>query len=81
MAIATDMAANSPMAVAGSKEMLNFSRDHSVKDSLTYMATWQAGMFQQADLQESLMAQQQKRAPEYAPLHNKHSRMQTASKS
>jgi enoyl-CoA hydratase len=71
MAIANKIAMNSPMAVSGCKEMLNYSRDHSVNDSLNYMATWQAGMFQMPDVQEAMTAGQQKRLPEYAPLHKK----------
>lgn len=71
MKIASKIASNSPMAVAGCKEMLNYSRDHGVTDSLNYMATWQAGMFQMPDIQESMAAGQQKRVPEYAPLHKK----------
>ena len=71
MKIAAKIAANSPMAVTGCKEMLNYSRDHSVQDSLTYMATWQSGMFQMPDVQEAMAAAQQKRQPEYAPLHPK----------
>ncbi|MCC2616212.1 crotonase/enoyl-CoA hydratase family protein [Aestuariibacter halophilus] len=78
MAIAGAIAANSPMAVSGCKEMLNYSRDHSVSDSLTYMATWQSGMFQMPDIQEAMAAQQQKRMPEYAPLLNKSSLMSSA---
>lgn len=66
--IARQMAAQSPLAVTGCKTMLNYARDHSVNDSLEYMATWQAGMFQPTDLQESLAAKQQKRATAYAPL-------------
>ena len=71
MQIAAKIAANSPMAVAGCKEMINYTRDHSVTDSLTYMATWQAGMFQMPDVQEALAAAQQKRQPQFAPLHPK----------
>jgi enoyl-CoA hydratase len=33
---ATLMASKSPLAVRGSKEMLNYSRDHSVTDSLNH---------------------------------------------
>jgi len=69
MEIATQIAAHSPLAVAGSKAMLNYARDHSVADSLQYMATWQAGMFQATDLMESVQAKQAKRASNYAPLH------------
>jgi enoyl-CoA hydratase len=71
MKIASKIAMNSPMAVAGCKEMINYTRDHSVSDSLNYMATWQAGMFQMPDIQEAMAAGQQKRLPEYAPLHKK----------
>lgn len=70
MEIAKQIAAHSPLAVAGSKAMLNYARDHSVADSLNYMATWQAGMFQATDLMESMQAKQAKRATDYAPLHS-----------
>lgn len=69
MEIATQIAAHSPLAVTGSKAMLNYARDHNVADSLQYMATWQAGMFQVTDLMESVQAKQAKRASNYAPLH------------
>lgn len=69
MKIAAQIAANSPMAVAGCKEMLNYSRDHSVEESLKYMATWQAGMFKFTDIQTTMQAQQSKQQPEYQDLH------------
>jgi enoyl-CoA hydratase len=69
--IAQKIAMNSPMAVAGCKEMINYSRDHSVQDSLNYMATWQAGMFQMPDIQEAMKAAQQKRLPEFEELADK----------
>ncbi len=75
MKIAAKIASHSPMAVAGCKEMINYTRDHSVADSLTYMATWQSGMFQMPDIQEAMGAQQQKRIPVYDELHDKRSMM------
>ncbi|GIR36324.1 MAG: hypothetical protein CM15mP49_17090 [Actinomycetota bacterium] len=30
----------------GHKESINYTRDHSVADSLNFIATWQAGMYQ-----------------------------------
>jgi len=75
MKIAQKIATNSPMAVAGCKEMINYTRDHSVQDSLNYMATWQSGMFQMPDIQESMAAQQQKRMPEYEELLPKQTMM------
>ena len=68
MEIAAEIARKSPLAVEGSKEMLNFSRDHSVAEGLRYVATWQAGMFLSADLEEAMRAQAEKRVPEFADL-------------
>lgn len=68
MAIARQIAQNSPLAVAGSKEMMNYSRDHGIEDSLKYMATWQAGMFRPADLMASFGAQASKTLPQYENL-------------
>ena len=68
MDVAKQIAANSPLAVAGTKNMLNYSRDHNVADSLEYMATWQAGMFQPNDLMLSMAAQMQRKPGEFEPL-------------
>ena len=56
-AIARDIAAKAPLAVRGTKEMIVYARDHSVADSLNYIATWNAGMLSQADLMGSVEAQ------------------------
>lgn len=66
--IAGRIAANSPLAVHGTKEMINFTRDHSTADSLNYIATWQTGMFQPTDIVESFVAQGEKRDPDYDDL-------------
>lgn len=68
MRIAEAIARNSPLAVTGCKEMLNYSRDHSVEDSLRYMATWQAGMFRPGDLMTTFQAKAQKQSPSYEGL-------------
>jgi enoyl-CoA hydratase len=68
LSIAQEIAALSPLAVHGSKEMLNYARDHSVADSLQYMAAWQSGMFQPADMFEAFTAKAQKRPPVYEDL-------------
>jgi len=64
-ALATDIARHSPMAVHGTKIMLNYSRDHSVQDSLNHMATWQSGMLQVPDVQEAMQAGAEKRTPKF----------------
>jgi enoyl-CoA hydratase len=68
MEIAEEIAQRSPLAIWGSKEMINYARDHSVADSLNYIATWQTGMFQAGDMMESFAARAEKRAPRFADL-------------
>jgi enoyl-CoA hydratase len=60
LGVAKTIAKNSPLAVTGCKEMINYSRDHSVEDSLKYMATWQSGMFRPNDMMKSFAAKAQK---------------------
>ena len=66
--IAHEIAEKSPLAVWGSKEMLNFSRDHSVQEGLQQIATWQSGMFFGQDMAEAFKAKQEKRAPKFENL-------------
>jgi enoyl-CoA hydratase len=66
--IAARIATKSPLAIWGTKEMINFTRDHSVADSLKYMAGWQSGMFQPGDMMEEFGAKSDKRAAEFEPV-------------
>jgi len=68
MEVAQLIAQQSPVAVAGCKEMINYSRDHSVADSLKYMATWQSGMFRPQDMMKCFAAKAQKTTPEFDPI-------------
>jgi enoyl-CoA hydratase len=69
LSIARDIAEKSPLAVHGSKVMINYARDHSIADGLDYIATWQAGMYNpEMDMRESFVAKQQKRRPEFSDL-------------
>src|SRR5262245_18064822 len=73
LAIAREIAERSPLAVWGSKEMLNYARDHSIADGLDYIATWQTGMFQPADMLEAFSAKSESRKaayPDLLPLRN-----------
>ena len=69
MGVAKDIAEKSPLAVHGSKVMINYARDHSIADGLDYIAIWQAGMYNpETDMKESFVAKAEKRAPEFADL-------------
>jgi enoyl-CoA hydratase len=63
--IAQTIAAKSPLAIRGTKDVLNFSRDHSVADGLNYVAGWNAAMLLSADLGECIAAQREKRAAQF----------------
>ena len=59
--IAKTIASKSPVVVRGIKEMLIYKRDHSVKDSLENVATWNAAMLMSNDLMEAFKANIEKR--------------------
>jgi len=69
METAREIASKPPLAVAGSKVMVNYARDHTIKDALDYIAVWQTGMFAPQHMMESFAAKQEKRAPDYPDLH------------
>ncbi len=63
--IAATIAAKSPLSIRGTKEMITYARDHSVADSLNYIATWNAAMLMSQDLTEAMTANVAKRAPQF----------------
>lgn len=63
--IAADIAAKSPLAIRGTKEMLRYARDHRLDDALNYNATWNAALMLSADLEEAFQAALQKRPAEF----------------
>ena len=63
--IAAMIAAKSPLSIRGIKEMLIYSRDHTVADGLNYIATWNAAMLMSDDLTEAMTAAMQKRPAKF----------------
>jgi enoyl-CoA hydratase len=68
LATAREIASKSPLAVAGSKVMINYARDHTIKDALDYIALWQVGMFSGPHMAETFAARQEKRDPVFPDL-------------
>lgn len=68
MEIAKEIASKSPLAVTGSKVMMNYARDHTIEDALDYIAVWQSGMFQPQEMAEAFKAKAEKRPPEFPDL-------------
>ena len=65
-AIAARIAANSPLAVTGTKRVLAYCEGKSVEDGLEYVAAWNAAFVASDDLREAVMAFFEKRPPRYS---------------
>jgi enoyl-CoA hydratase len=71
LATAREIASKAPLAVTGSKVMINYARDHTLKDGLDYIAVWQTSMFSGPHMAEAFKAKAEKRDadfPDLAPL-------------
>jgi enoyl-CoA hydratase len=64
-ALAGRIAANSPLAVTGTKRVLEYCADKSIDDGLTYVATWNAAFVASEDLREAMTAFFEKRKPAF----------------
>lgn len=64
--MAAEIAANSPLAVQGTKAVLKACENRSVEEGLDYVAVWNAAFLQSNDLMEAMTAFVEKRAPRYA---------------
>ncbi len=56
LAVAKRIAAKAPVAVAATKEMISYARDHSVAESFTYLNALQPGIFNLEDIRRSVAA-------------------------
>jgi enoyl-CoA hydratase len=63
--LAEEIAANSPLAVQGAKAVLRAGENRSIEEALDYMAVWNAAFLQSNDLQEAMLANLEKRPPEF----------------
>ncbi|WP_295531819.1 crotonase/enoyl-CoA hydratase family protein [uncultured Thioclava sp.] len=70
LAMAHEIAAKSPLAIAGTKQALTYARDHSVADGLDQIATWNGGMLRPEDLMKALQAKMTKQTALFADLLN-----------
>ena len=64
-AIAMRIARNSPLAVQGTKSVLNHSSERAAGDSLRHVALWNAAFLSSHDFREAFAAFAQKRVPSF----------------
>ncbi|GJM13145.1 MAG: enoyl-CoA hydratase [Pseudohongiella sp.] len=75
MSIAKQIASKAPLAIYGSKRIINYSRDHSTADTLDYIGIWNASMLQHAEIREAMTAAAEKRAADFVDLPKKRKKM------
>ncbi len=66
--LAGTIAAKSPLAVAGAKLSLNYSRGRPVEEGLRHVALWNSATLVSADLHAAVAARLTKGTPEFGPL-------------
>lgn len=64
-AVAAEIAANSPLAVQGSKHVLGFAERRTIDANLDYVALWNAAFLHSEDLTEAVAAFSQRRPPQF----------------
>jgi enoyl-CoA hydratase len=69
--IAEKLASKTPLAMWVTKETLNYSRDHTVKESLENVALWNAATLHKEDVMSTMTSKMQKKKPEYRNLRDK----------
>ena len=68
LALGRSIAAKSPLAVAGAKRSLNYSRGRTVEEGLRDVGLWNAATLASADLTEAVKARLAKSEPKFGPL-------------
>jgi enoyl-CoA hydratase len=66
--IAAQIAAKSPLAIHSSKHLMNYARDHSVRDALEYQAAWMGAVTQGPEMAAHFRAKAEGKEAEYGDL-------------
>jgi enoyl-CoA hydratase len=65
---AQEIASKPPVAIWGTKQAVNYTRDHSVEDSLRQMGWLQGAIWSNQHVREAVTAMKQKRAGDFPAL-------------
>ncbi|GAA3562382.1 crotonase/enoyl-CoA hydratase family protein [Amycolatopsis ultiminotia] len=63
--LAAEIAANPPLVVQGTKQVLSVNTERQVAEGLRYVAAWNSAFLPSKDLQEAVQAFVERRAPEF----------------
>ena len=66
--LATLIASKSPVAVQGTKNILDAAWGRTVEDNLNYTAVWNAGMLQSSDVERAMLSGLKKKVPTFEKL-------------
>ncbi len=61
METAQEISKKAPLAIFGTKQIINYSKDHTTSDTLDYISIWNASMLQPKEMQEAIKANAEKR--------------------
>jgi enoyl-CoA hydratase len=68
MQVAQKIANKAPVAIAATKQMISYARDHSVAESFTMLNALQPSVFSAADIQAAMIARSKKQVAEFSNL-------------
>ena len=65
MEVAAEIASKGPLAIAGTKESLNYGRDHTVEESLNHIALWNTAVGISDEMSVAFKAKAENTEPEF----------------
>ncbi len=68
MAVAQKIASKAPVAIAATKEMVSYARDHSVAESFAMLNALQPSVFSATDIQVAMIARSKRELAQFADL-------------
>ena len=70
MEIAQEISRKTPLAVWGSKDMINYARGRTIREGLDRISLWQSGMYNpEADMKEAMSSNLEERDAEFEDLY------------
>jgi enoyl-CoA hydratase len=70
MEIAHEISRKTPLAVWGSKDMINYARGRTIREGLDRISLWQSGMYNpEADMKEAMSSNLEERDAEFEDLY------------